>query len=465
MSESLLPPRPTEAEKHQKTTTMQQPEIAKRSRSAIKTVVVSLLALLALLLVIGVLPRLKRQNDLTAAVREQQDALPFVSLIKPHEGEATNELLLPATTQGIQETIVFARRGGYVKRWLTGMGQDVRAGQLLAEINAPETAQEVRQARQEAAEADQITTQARAELSETQAALEQAEAALKQARTNVELARVNLERSKTLVAQGIVSHQDLDDKQAFFDARQSDVEVANANIRARQAAIKAQQSVIGSRQSGFNARSANVQRIVELQSYEKVTAPFAGTITSRNIEVGTLIGNNGSPANGNGLYRLSRLDTIRVFINVPQTYVAAMKPGLATEVLVKELPQQTFTGNVIGTSHSIDPATRTLMVEVRVPNPTRELLPGMYAQVRFQLPTLTHALLVPASALVVNTDGTQILILRSDKTVQIRKVEVGRDFGKDIEIISGLNADDDVIANPTDALRDGTRVQVTKSEK
>ncbi len=458
MSVSLLPPRPTEDQS--KTTS-----VAKRPPRSIKTVVVSLLALLALLLVLGVLPRLKRQNDLSAAVREQQDALPMVSIVKPHEGEATNELLLPATTQGIQETIVFARRGGYVKRWLTGMGQDVRAGQLLAEINAPETAQEVRQARQEAAEADQTTTQARAQLSETQAALEQAEAALKQARTNVELARVNLERSKTLVAQGIVSNQDLDDKQALFDARQSDVEVAQANIRARQAAIKAQQSVIGSRQSGFNARSANVQRIMELQSYEKVTAPFAGTITARNIEVGTLIGNNGSPANGNGLYRLSRLDTIRVFINVPQTYVAAMKPGLETEVLVKELPQKTFTGKVIGTSHSIDPATRTLMVEVRVANPTRELLPGMYAQVRFALPLLNHALLVPASALVVNTDGTQILTVRADKTVQIHKVEVGRDFGKEIEIVSGLNADDEVISNPTDALHDGTHVQVMKPEK
>lgn len=460
MSVSLLPPRPTEDQNHSKTT-----GVVKRPQRSMKAVVVSIFALLALLLVLGVLPRLKRQNDLSAAVREQQDALPMVSIVKPHEGEATNELLLPATTQGIQEMIVFARRGGYVKRWLTGMGQDVRAGQLLAEINAPETAQEVRQARQEAAEADQTTTQARAQLSETQAALEQAEAALKQARTNVQLARVNLERSKTLVAQGIVSNQDLDDKQALYDARQSDVEVAQANIRARQAAIKAQQSVIGSRQSGFNARSANVQRIMELQSYENVTAPFAGTITARNIEVGTLIGNNGSPANGNGLYRLSRLDTIRVFINVPQTYVAAMKPGLETAVLVKELPQKTFTGKVIGTSHSIDPATRTLMVEVRVPNPTRELLPGMYAQVRFALPLLNHALLVPASALVVNTDGTQVLTLRADKTVQIHKVEVGRDFGKEIEIVSGLKADDDVISNPTDALHDGTHVQVMKPEK
>ena len=465
MTASLLPPPSTESGKHPKTTKTNLPDAPKRTKGAVKPVIIGSLLLLIVLLIIGTLPRLKRKSELSAAVREQQNSLPVVSVAKPHEGEATNELVLPATTQGIQETIVFARRGGYVKRWLAGMGQDVKAGQLLAEISAPETAQEVRQAQQEAAEAEQTTTQAQAELNQEHASLEQAEATLKQARTNLELARVNLERSKTLVAQGIVSHQDLDDKQAVFDARQADVEVAQANIRSRQAAITAQQSVIGSRRSGFDARRANLQRIKELQSYEKVTAPFAGTITLRNIEVGTLIGNNGSPSNGNGLYRLSRLDTIRVFINVPQTFVASMKPGLAAEVVVKELPQQTFSGQVVGTSHSVDPATRTLMVEVRVANPSHELLPGMYTQVRFKLTSTNRALLVPASALVVNTDGTQILTVRPDKTVQVHKVEVGRDRGKDIEIVAGLSAADDVITNPTDALHDGTHVQVMKPEK
>ena len=338
----------------------------------------------------------------------------------------------------------------------------MRTGQLLAEISAPESDQQLSVARQEASEAEQTVTQTRSELGEAQATLEQAESALKQARTNLELARVNLERSKTLVAQGIVSQQDTDDKQAIYDARQADVEAAQANIRARQAAIKAQQSAIDSKQSGFKARQANVQRLVEMHSFQKVIAPYDGIITARNIEVGVLISANGATPNGNGLYRIAKMDTIRVFINVPQTYVAAMQKGLPAEVHVKELPQKVFIGNVIGTSHSIDPATRTLMVEVRVPNPTQQLLPGMYAQVKFALPSSQDAVVIPVTALVVNAEGTQVLTLRPDQTVHVLKIEVGRDYGKEIEVIGGLQGDESVITNPSDTLHEGTRVQVAK---
>jgi len=434
------------------------------ARSA-KTALTAGAILLVLLLVAGIVPRLKRHSELSAIAKDQEQALLIVNLVTPHLADPTSELILPATTQAIQETTIYARTSGYVRRWLAGMGEHVRVGQLLAEIATPEMDQQLREARQQTAEADQNVMQSRAELAQAQAGLEQAEAALKQARTNLELARVNLERSKTLVAQGVVSRQDTDDKQAIFDARQADVEAAQATVRVRQATIKAQQSAIESKQSTLSARQANAERVADLQSFQKVTAPFSGIITARNLEVGMLVNSSGGLANNNGLYRVSRLDTIRVFINVPQTYAPAIHPGLQAEIEVKELPQKKFAGQVIGTSNSIDPASRTLLVEVRVPNPDERLLPGMYAQIKFSLLATRRAVVIPVSALAVGSEGTQVLILRPDQTVHYQKVEVGHDLGKEVEILSGLAGDESVIANPTDALREGTRVQAAKAYK
>lgn len=466
MSSSLLSPRRPDEEPdlEQEKAAVQEPwaaPVRPRGRRW-KTAILGGVALLALLLLAGILPRLRQRSELVEAARDQQRAMLAVTVAAPKQGAPTNELVLPATTQAIQETIIYARAGGYVRRWYAGMGQNVRAGQLLAEIDAPLTEQQLLEARQQAAEAEQTVTQARSELSQAQASLEQAQAAQKQARTNLELARINLERSKTLVAQGVVSRQDTDDKQALYDARFADLEASQANVRARQAALQAQASAIESKSAGFKARQANVQRLVELQAFEKVTAPYNGTITARNLEVGVLINENGALSSGNGLYRIARLDTIRIFINVPQTYFALMQPGLPAEIQVRELPDKTFTGNVIGTSHSLDPATRTLMVEIRIPNRDQQLLPGMYAQVKFTLPSLRPSLLIPVGALVVNADSTQIMLLRPDQTIHIQKVEVGRDFGKEIEILSGLSPQDSVITNPSDAFREGLRVQVDK---
>ena len=430
-----------------------------------KTPFIAVGFLLVALLAMGIVPRLKRHSELAASAQQQEHAVPSVETILPRQADATNELLLPATTQAIQDTIVSARTSGYVRRWYAGMGQFVRAGQLLAEIDVPETNQLLSEAQQQAAEANQNVAQGRAELSQAQAGQEQAEAALKQARTNLALARVNLERSKTLVAQGVLSRQDLDDKQATFDARQADVEAAQASVRSRQSAIKAQQSAIDARMSTSSARQANAQRFADLKSYQRVIAPFDGTITARYIEVGTLITPSGGTSTAAGLYKLSRLDTIRIFVNVPQTFAPAVQAGLETEVVVKELAPRKYTGKVIGTSHSVDPASRTMMAEIRVPNPDQQFLPGMYAQVKFTLPTTRRSVLIPAGALVVNGAGTQVILVRADQTAHYQAVEVGRDFGKEVEILSGLDGSEAVIATPSDALHEGRRVQVAQARK
>jgi RND family efflux transporter MFP subunit len=430
-----------------------------------KTPFIAVGLLLATLLVVGILPRIKRNSELAASAERQENAPPQVETVLPRPAEASNELLLPATTQAIQEIIVAARASGYVRRWLVGIGQQVRAGQALAEIDVPETNQQLLEAQQEAAEANQNVAQGRAELAQAQASLEQAEASLKQARTNLDLARVNLERSKTLVAQGVVSRQDLDDKQAIFDARQADVEAAQANVRSRQSAIHAQQSAIEARQSTSSARQATVQRFNDLKSFQKVVAPFDGIVTARYIEVGTLITPSGGTATQPGLYKVSRLDTIRVFVNVPQSFAPAVQAGLETSVEVKELAPRKYTGKVIGTAHSVDPTSRTMFAEIRVPNPDHQFLPGMYAQVKFTLPNTKRSVLIPAGALVVNGAGTQVILARADHTAHYQAVEVGRDFGKEVEIVAGLKGDEAVIATPSDALREGMRVQISKTQK
>jgi RND family efflux transporter MFP subunit len=419
--------------------------------------------LLVVLLVIGILPRIKRHSELAASAEQQERAVPAVETTRPHLAEPTNELILPATTQAIQETIVAARTSGYVRRWYPGIGQTVRAGQLLAEIDVPETNQQLLEAQQEAAEANQNIAQGHAELAQAQAGLEQAEAALKQAHTNLELARVNLERSKALAAQGIVSRQDTDDKQAIFDARQADVEAAQANIRSRQSAIKAQQSTIDARQSTSSARQANAQRFADLKSFQRVVAPFDGTVTARYVEVGTLITPSGGTSSQPGLFKVSRLDTIRVFVNVPQTFAPAVHAGLETDVEVKELAPRKYTGKVIGTTQSVDPTSRTMMAEIRVPNTDHQFLPGMYAQVKFTLPATKRAVLIPAAALVVNAAGTQVIVVGADQTVHYQVVEIGRDFGKEVEIVSGLDGSESLIAAPSDALHEGMRVQVSQT--
>ncbi|MBI1760835.1 MAG: efflux RND transporter periplasmic adaptor subunit [Acidobacteria bacterium] len=430
-----------------------------------RTALIAGVLLFAILLVAGILPRLKRNADLTAVANEQQQSALLATVATPRAGEAVNEIALPATTQAIQDTILYAKTGGTVRRWYAGLGQHVKAGQLLLELDIAYVGQELNEARQQATEAGESITQATSGLAQAQAALEQAEAALKQARTNLQLAKLNRERADTLVAQGVVSRQEADDKQAVFEAREADVEAAQATVRVRQAALKTQQSEIDLRQSTRKAREANVGRLAEQQAFQRVTAPYDGIITARNIEVGARILENGATGTGLGLYRITKQDVIRVFTSVPQTYAPAMHAGLPVTMKVKELPERTFTGQVFGTAHIIDPASRTMMVEVRFPNRDGQLLPGMYAEVVFSLPAPQRTLLIPASALVANAEGTQVLIARPDQTVHIVKVVLGRDLGKEIEVVNGLDGNETVITNPTDAFREGVRVQVDKAHK
>ncbi|MGH9913891.1 MAG: efflux RND transporter periplasmic adaptor subunit, partial [Pyrinomonadaceae bacterium] len=308
--------------------------------------------------------------------------------------------------------------------------------QLLAEIESPEVDQQLKQS--------QANTQ------QAQAEVEQAKADAEQARTQLELARVNLKRSQTLVAQGVSSQQEVDDAQAMFNARQ--------------AAYNAGLATIGARQAAVGANRADVNRLVELQSFEQIKAPFDGVITLRSVDNGALV-TSGSTNASRELFRLAQSNTLRIMVNVPQTFVASIKKGHPVRIEIREMPGQVFTAVVARTTNSLDISTRTLRTEIDLPNSDGKLLPGMYAQISFAVSQENPPLIIPASALIVRADGTQLAIVDKENKVHFRKVGVGRDLGSEIEIISGYAGEERLVTNPNDELHEGTIVKTISPKK
>ena len=439
-----------------------------------------LLALLGLLFVgllaAGIIPRLQRNAELAAVASSQSSEKTLVNVVAPQPAPASNELALSGTAQAIQETAVSARASGFVKRYLADLGARVKAGQVLAEIETPDLDQQVNQARQELEAANQDVAQAQQELEQSRAAVEQSRAVLEQAQANAALAQVTLNRTKSLLESGVVTRQLIDEQQAIYNVRSADVLSAQSAIRERQAAISAKQATLKSKESNVSARRANLQRLVDLQAFRRVTAPYDGVITQRNIEVGSLVSANGTPVGGlagapanggnNGLFRISRVEQIRFFINVPQTYAPAIAPGQSVQISVRELADQAYTGRVVRTAQALDQSSRTLPVEVQVENRGLRLMPGMYAEVKFQLGKVNQtAVVIPGSALVIRSSGTQVTTVRKDGKIHYEKVVVGRDYGGQVEILSGLSPDAAVVTNPTDSLVEGQIVQVNEAAK
>jgi RND family efflux transporter MFP subunit len=344
---------------------------------------------------VGVRPRLHA----TAALdeRTQADSHPAVNLIVAHPGTTATELVLPATLRAFQDTGIFARTDGYLAKWSADIGDHVKAGQTLATLDAPELQQ----------------------------SLEQARANLAQAKANLEIARLSAERWKALGQQSAVAQQDVDQKNADFAARQADVLAAEANV----------------------------QRLSQLESYLTISAPFDGVITARNAEVGMLV----SAGAARELFHLAQTDTLRVYVDVPQTYYRAIHADLAAEVLVGEFPGKAFAGKVARAAGALDATTRTLRTEVELPNTDGRLLAGMFGQVRFHLPA-SAALVVPSNVVIIRADGTLVAVVDATNTVHLKQVKLGRDFGTSVEILSGIDAGTPLVANPSDALTDGTVV-------
>lgn len=365
-----------------------------------------LVLLFIALFAIGTIPRLQRQRVLQAEV-QSRTSTPMVRVMPVRLGGTTNDLMLPGTAQALRETPVYARTTGYVRRWLVDIGARVREGQLLAELETPELDQEQAQA---------SASLARAKSAET-------------------LARATLDRMRSLVSDSAATRQELDEKQAAFDASAATVA----------------------------AEEANVRRLGELQRFGRVTAPFAGVITERNLEQGGLVMAGSAGGSAKALFVISQADTVRIFVNIPENAATAVTAGLPATVTVRDQPGRALTGRVSRVSGALDPATRTMIAQVDVPNVGRALLPGMYAQVKIGTKRAVPAILIPANALVIRSDGPQVATV-ADGKVHFVILKLGRDLGTELEVISGVRAGEQLVINPSDDVVEGATVRVVSAE-
>jgi RND family efflux transporter MFP subunit len=357
-------------------------------------------ALVIIGLLIGFVPRWIHRHQLLAETRA--DSTPTVDVVSPTAAKPDFGTPLPAEVQAFVQASIHARASGYLKNWFVDIGEHVTNGQVLAEIDTPEL--------------DQQLAQAKAELD--------------QANASLELAKTTADRWTELLKTASVSEQETAEKTADYTLKQANVEAAHANV----------------------------QRLDDLKNFDRVTAPFDGTVTLRNTDIGQLISANSGPE----LFRLAQTNPLRVYVRVPQPLVHAIVPGQKAELTFQELQGRTFEATVTRTAGAVDPSSRTLQVELQVPNPRGEILAGSYAQVRFTEATDPHVLTLSDNALIFRAQGMQVAIVGSDNKVQMRSIKLGRDFGSTVEVLSGLEASDRAIVNPPDAIADGMTVQISQ---
>ncbi len=394
-------------------------------RGAILGLLLLIAALFVVAFFVGYGPRHRLESQLAAEGDAQKESLPEVSVMVAARAKGMGNLVLPGNIQAVTEAPILARAEGFIQRRYVDIGDRVSAGQLLAEIQAPEL--------------DQQVIQARAAVQQAQADLERASAALEQGKANEALAKVTATRWANLSARGVVSKQENDQYQAQYQAQ-------SANVRALDRAVAASRGNVA-------AAQANVARITEMQNYLKVRAPFAGVVTLRNVDVGALV-NTGNTL----LFRIAQTNPLRTYVNVPQASASDVHVGETATLSTADLPDRKFQGVVARTANALDPSSRTLLVEIRVPNPDGKLLPGTYAQVDLHLPRKDPPLLIPSDTLVVRPAGTLVALLDADNVVHFQKIIVGRDLGERIEVLSGLTEGQRVIVNPNDSVQEGVKV-------
>lgn len=395
------------------------------SAVTIWSIVLGLAVLAVVGFLAGYIPLAKRNTLLKTEAAETLEALPKVEVVQVKRSGSPSDLELPGSIQAITEAPILARASGYIKRRLVDIGDRVTTGQKLAEIDAPEL--------------DQQVAEAKANLQQSQATLEESQANYEQGKSTLDLARTTAQRWTSLVGRGVVSKQENDQYQSQF---QSQV----ASVRSLEKAINAQKSSLA-------AAQANLERLERMQGYLVVQAPFEGIVTQRDVDVGALV-NAGTTL----LYRVAQMGTLRIYLNVPQTDAGFIHLGQSARITVPNLPGRQFTGTVARTSNSLDPSSRTMLVEVQVTNDKGALMPGMYARVRLGSARTVSPLLVPSDVLIVRPDGTEVAMVGPDDVVHLRKIEVGRDYGDKLEILSGVEEGDRLIPNAGDNAREGLKV-------
>jgi RND family efflux transporter MFP subunit len=406
---------------------------ARAPTRAMFVIAVGIPSLFVILLAVGAVARTRTDRELRAAAHTLQNTAPQVSVIRP-EPATQSDLTVAATTQAMQDTIVYARTTGYLSGRHVDIGDDVKAGQRLAEIASPEIDQQLRQA---------------------QADLRQSEKTLDLQKATLDLARVTMARYQAADADSAVAKETVDQSVAAAKTGQAAVEAAEATVA---------------------SNTANVRHFQELISFERVTAPFTGTVIQRNVDVGALI-MAGSPTNNtavapssvaggaNGLFEVAQIDWLRVFVNVPQAYAPNVHRGLPVSVSVRGQLMEPVTGTVTRTASALDPGTRTLLVEVDVANPSHRLLPGMFVYVAFKISPAGTRWRVPATAAIFDAHGTRVVLVGPGNKLHYQPVVFGRDLGASIDVQAGLRGDESIVKQPTVSLQEGQVVRPIEPQK
>jgi RND family efflux transporter MFP subunit len=366
-------------------------------------ILVVALVIVAAIVIAGVVPRLRAK----AEVRTETDnlAVPAVNVIHPKRGSPQQEIVLPGNIQAFIDAPIYARTNGYLQSWYFDIGARVRKGQLLAIIDTPEV--------------DQQLQQARADLNTAQA--------------NLRLSEITNNRYDGLKNTDSVAQQDVDNAHGDYAAKKATVDSA----------------------------AYNVKRLEDLQSFTKVYSPFDGVITARNTDIGQLI-NSGSASPAKELFHVAATRTLRVFINVPQQYSVAAKPGLSADLTLAQFPGRKFQGKLVRTANAIDLASRTLLVEVDVDNTTGELLPGAFTEVHLKIPADIPTFILPVNTLIFRAQGLQVAAVENNNTAKLLPITLGRDFGAEVEVVSGLTGQESIIASPPDSIIDGEQVRIAQ---
>jgi len=391
-----------------------------------------LVALLAVFLIMGIIHRRTQNHTLAVAATQAAHTPPSVYVVHPLVSAAP-EWSLPGTTQAMQDAIIYARVSGYLSKRYVDIGEAVKAGQLLAEIESPEIDQQLIQA---------------------QANLQQFIKQLDLQKANLELARTTMERYKGADQEGAVAKLTVDQAVATYATAQASVAAAQATV---------------------DAGEATVRQFKAMTTFERVVAPFDGVVTQRNVDVGTLI-TAGSPTNNTsvaptsvsgsatGMFEIAQTNTLRVFVSVPQSMAANVKSGVAAQVSVRGALNAPVKAMVTRTANALDPGTRTLLTEVDIPNSSRGLFPGQFVYVSITVGTSGHRWNLPATALIFNAQGTQVMLVESDGKLRLQNVTVGRDFGDTIDVQAGLSGNELIVKQPTVSLQQGQVVSPVESQ-
>jgi RND family efflux transporter MFP subunit len=379
---------------------MSSEDISTPSRRKLLLIGVIALVIAGVVAAAGIISRAKSSRELVEWTKQQ--AVPTVALAQLKKGDQYQSLRLPGTIQAYRKAAIYARVSGYLKSWQTDIGAQVQPGQVLAVIDTPDLDQQ----------------------------LAQAKASLASAQANAQIAALTAQRTGFLAQRQVASQQSADNATSDASAKKA---VADAAL-------------------------ANVRQLEAMESFKTVTAPFDGVVTARNTDIGALI--NAGSGTGQQLFEISDMDTVRIYVQVPQAFTAQLNPGLKATFEVPQYPGQQFDAKLVTTSNAVDMNSRSMLVELQADNSAKKFSPGTYCQVQFQLPGDPNLLQVPATALITGPNDTQVAILGAENKVTLKPVQIGRDLGTSVEVVAGLSPSDQVIDSPPETLQAGDQVQL-----